>query len=679
MIRKRGLFLILSCSFLLLFSINFEAKGAKKNHSPVIKTIYVSKEAIGLGESVKIVVEADDLDKDQLHYQWLVEDGRIFGEGEQITYFPPNVGGSYKITVIVTDNQGGEVSTSRLITVRNLELSLEVEKTIIHPGEKIEVTADTGNFKGELSYEWATGDDGSIEGEGEQITYTAPDKEGLYNIMVSIKNREGMDVRRTITVEVRNYLPKVVNNLVANPKFITIDDRNKEGKATISIGAIDLNDDQLTYLWSANKGKIIGQGARVTYISPTYSITDTVEVKICDGYGGEISEKIDIDILKVWQRSYGGIGYDAFEAVTNREDGYLAVGYTTSFNKDWVYPSGYLVGIDEQGKELFYNYDFFDGKEDLFFSIVASDDGNYLLGGYKGNNKNLSNDAYIVKVAKKDGKKLADYILDDSKSNQQIYQLYSTNNGEYLAVGYSNKIGNDGYLVKFNDNDQLLEYTYNHDDNIGSNDYFNDIIASSDGGYLLVGHTSSFANRDGDGLLVKLGAEGNKVFEQTYGEQDSDERFEKIIGTEDGGYLLIGASGSTKSWLYDGYIVKVDSQGEIIFSDTYGTKESDDGFRSVAPTEDGGYLLVGYSNSANKGDYDGYLIKIDAKGQQEWSKLYGGIDHDEFMDITVSNDGGYLLVGYTNSFAKGERDAYVVKIDKEGRTGPDPDEIILNN
>jgi hypothetical protein len=672
MIRKRGFFLILICSFLLSFSINAKAKENQRNHNPVINAIYASKEVVSIGESVEIIVKADDLDKDKLNYQWLVEGGQIIEKGERITYFPPNVGGSYKITAIVTDNQGGSALASTKIDVINLDLSLELERTSIRPGETIEVTAHTRNFEGKLNYRWLTGY-GSISGQGNKVTYTAPDKEGLYNIRVSIRDSRDIEVRNSITVEVRNYLPKVINSLVAKPKFITIDDKDKEGKATLSLSAVDFNGDELTYLWSAKEGKIIGQGERVTYISPTYSVTDTVEVRICDSYGGEIVERIDINVIKVWQRSYGGIGCDAFEAITNRDDGYLAVGYTTSFNKDWVYPSGYLVGIDENGKELFYNYDFFAGKEDLFFTISPSNDGNYLLGGYKGNSKNLSNDGYIVKVDKKDGKKLAEYRVNDTNSNQQIYKLYLANNGGYLAIGHSNKIGNDGYLAKLKNNDKLSEYTYNYDNNIGSNDYFNDIIASADGRYLLAGHTSLFDNRDGDGLLVKLDIKGKEVFEHTYGREGLDERFERIIGTEDGGYLLVGVSGSTKSWLYDGYIVKVDSQGEIIFSYTYGAENSDEGFRAVAPVDDGGYLLAGYSNSANNGDYDGYLVKIDNHGQQEWSKVYGGIENDEFMDITVSNDGGYLLVGYTNSFAKGERDAYIVKIDKEGRTGPDPD------
>ena len=678
MIRKRGLFLILSCSFLLLFSINSRVKAKQQNHNPVINAIYASKEIISKGESVEIIVEADDLDNDQLDYQWLAEEGQIIGTGERITYFPPKLKGSYKVTVIVSDKYGENVLATKRIDVMNLEVSLELERELIHPGERIGVTADTGNYTGDLSYSWTTGY-GSIEGQGKKVTYIAPDKEGLYNIRVSIRDRQGVELRTSITVEVRNYLPKVVKKLVAKPRSITIDDKHRVGKATLNISAIDFNDDKLAYVWSADEGKIIGQGARVTYLSPTYSTTDSVEVKISDSYGGEVSQRIDINVIKVWQRSYGGIAYDAFEAITNREDGYLAVGYTTSFNKDWVYPSGYLVGIDEDGKELFYNYDFFEGKEDLFFSIVASNDGNYLLGGYKGNNKNLSNDGYLVKIAKKDGKKLAEYKLDNSKSNQQIYQLYSIDDGEYLAVGYSSKIGNDGYLAKLNNNnDKLLEYTYNHDPS-GSNDYFNDVIASTDGGYLLVGHTSTFDNRDGDGLLVKLDNKVKKVFAYTYGKEGLDERFEKIMRTEDGGYLLVGARGVTTDWLYDGYIVKVDSQGELMFSNTYGSKKGDDGFRAVAATYDGGYLLAGYSNSANKGDYDAYLVKIDSQGHQEWSKLYGGIENDEFMDITFSNDGGYLLVGYTNSFAKGERDAYIVKIDKEGRTGPDPDEIILNN
>ncbi|WP_018248683.1 PKD domain-containing protein [Orenia marismortui] len=664
MIRKKPLLLCLVIIIsILVGGCNVKEKA---NHAPVINLIKLDKNVVPLGEKLRLSVEASDIDQDQLNYKWVVDQGIITGKGKDIIYLPPEKEGIYQVRVLISDSKGHQVIANQEVTVKDFKIGIERERNNLHPGDSIKIYAKTNMETKGIVYSWEA-DGGEIIGKTNRVNYICPKEEGKYKIKLRVRNSEGIELEDSIEVNVKDYAPEILDNLSSNFSSIAINQDQKRGKAIFSVNARDLNGDKLNYNWQVNKGKIIGEGSKVTYLSPTYSTTDTIKVVISDDYGQEISQEADIKIIEVWQKSYGGISNDGFERVVRTEDGYLLVGYSNSFTRDWSYPAGYVVKINRQGKEEWYNYDYYLGGEDSFFGATIIDDGNYLLSGYKSNENNLSKDSYLVKINKNNGNKMSE-IIGSNYKNQELYNLYQSSTKDNLGIGYINDSSNDGYLVKINaKGKQELEYTYDHDTKSGSNDYFESVV-EGDNSYLLVGYTSRFDKSSGDGLVVKLDEKLNKLAEYTYGEDDLDERFQDVCQTEDGGYLLVGSIGSTESWVYDGYIVKIDSQGNQIFSHSYGNKKSDDGFRSVIATEDGGYLLVGYTNSAGKGDYDGYVVKINSKAKKEWSSRYGGIDHDEFMDASKTDDGGYLLIGYTSSFGKGERDGYIVKIDKEGNT-----------
>lgn len=201
------------------------------------------------------------------------------------------------------------------------------------------------------------------------------------------------------------------------------------------------------------------------------------------------------------------------------------------------------------------------------------------------------------------------------------------------------------------------------------------IIQTSDNGYIAVGETQSNDfdaennhSHYGDAFIVKLSMNFNTEWIKCIG-GSNDDYTNTVIQTSDNGYILSGSTDSndgdvsghhnSSPYLFssDGWIVKVDSLGEIEWQKCYGGT-NEDIFNKIIQTNDGGYICSGYSNS-NDGDVinpeminKGWLLKIDSLGSVEWSKCYGDTLESKFYDIIQTNDGGYLLTGkkYYNDF-----------------------------
>lgn len=140
-----------------------------------------------------------------------------------------------------------------------------------------------------------------------------------------------------------------------------------------------------------------------------------------------------------------------------------------------------------------------------------------------------------------------------------------------------------------------------------------------------------------------------------------------VCQTQDGGFAAVGETQPSGALSGDILLLKTDSNGDSLWSKTYGGDYEDWPF-SIQETSDGGFIICGYTKSYGSGSKDVYLIKTDNNGDTLWTRTYGG-EYEDWGLYTIEIQGGYMIVGSTKSFSSGASwDAYVIKTDQNGDT-----------
>lgn len=293
-------------------------------------------------------------------------------------------------------------------------------------------------------------------------------------------------------------------------------------------------------------------------------------------------------------------------------------------------------------------------------------------------------------------------------TEESAEQIIQTADGGYAFIGYSrsndgdvteNKGQADVWFVK-TDASGTIEWQKTYG---GSNsDTGSALKQTPDGGYIIGANTQS---SDGDVSeyngalgygedfwLVKISSTGVIEWEKNYG-GDYPDILTDLQLTSDGGYIAIGNTssksgdvtggyGTEGNFFQEGWVVKIDVNGEIEWQRPYGGYEGFVEFKNIQQTTDGGFIIGGNAGYGFDGDFpathagssDFWALKIDATGGIEWSKVFGGSTEDYSGKITQTSDGGYIFVGgvYSNDgdvaggLGNGNTDMWVLKLDSLG-------------
>lgn len=310
----------------------------------------------------------------------------------------------------------------------------------------------------------------------------------------------------------------------------------------------------------------------------------------------------------VWDRTYGGAQYDEANAVAALADGGFAVaGYTQS--KGAGGRDFWLVRTDEDGA-LVWDETYGGANCDVACAVAALPDGGFAVAGY----------------------------TSSKGAGDEDFWLVRTDAGGALA--WDETFGGAG-------RDEARAMT-----------------ALPDGGFALAGLTYSQGAGARDAWLVRTDAEGAVQWEQTYGGTANDEAF-SVAAVPDGGFALGGVTFSKGQGGGDFWLVRTDASGAVLWEQTYGGGDRDEG-HAVAVLPDGGFALGGFTRSLGAGLRDFWLVRTAADGAVLWTEPCGGAAWDEAYGLAVLPDGGLALVGYSESFGAGWRDFWLVRTDAAG-------------
>ncbi len=195
-----------------------------------------------------------------------------------------------------------------------------------------------------------------------------------------------------------------------------------------------------------------------------------------------------------------------------------------------------------------------------------------------------------------------------------------------------------------------------------------DIKKTNDGGYIVTGYAQP-VGADADAWLLKVDAEGNKLWNTTFGGCGSEIAY-AVLQTDDSGYILTGESRSTDT-SGDGFVIKTDSLGNMLWNFSFGVPGGEDFGYKLIESSDNNYIVVGTTNLLATQEMligNATLLKIDQQGSLIWQKTYGGETIDAGFSVDQTDDYGFIISGFTYSYATGEAyvDAWLLKTDAQG-------------
>lgn len=388
------------------------------------------------------------------------------------------------------------------------------------------------------------------------------------------------------------------------------------------------------------------------------SDSDASEVRIQTG-SGTMSWREE----GFWAKSYGGSSTERFYSICKVSDGGLAVtGYTESWgfgSSDFIFMKTQEDGVQEWAYAMGF-VEIGGGYE----VIPTSSGGFFLTGYYKDASYRTHGYNYLTNST---GGVIWSGAYGNTSYNQRNWDCIQTADGHYVTIGSTETASyiEDFFINKINGSTGITIWSKE----IGTSryDYGQAIAQRSDGGYVATGNNRA-TNNLYDMYFMFLDASGNEEASYFIG-GDDNEYGRDIAQLNDGNYVLVGTTASVNPGNYEYYITKRDGSGNEIWSSAIGGSSSDQAY-AFEETNDGGFVIIGETQSYGT-NIDMWLVKTDSLGNPQWSWAFGGTSFDYGYDLALDDNGCIYACGYTRSwgaYSTTSYDGLIVKFSPDGTT-----------
>jgi hypothetical protein len=263
--------------------------------------------------------------------------------------------------------------------------------------------------------------------------------------------------------------------------------------------------------------------------------------------------KTDAEGALDWQRTYGGANDDEGYAVLQTSDfGYLVAGVTSSSGAGSR--DVWLIRTDAQGIEK-WNRTHGGLSSDGAWSVAPTADGGFIVAGWTySNGPGYLGNAWLLKT---DGQGIEEWNRAFGGSDvDRAYSVQQTTDGGYILAGYTDSFGAGLYDMLLIKADSLGNQEWLETFGGSGRDYAQAVEQTADGGYILAGYTLSYGAGGDDVWLVKTDADGDAQWDQTYGGSASDVAY-SVTQTTDGGFIVTGHTLSYGAGLHDVWLIRL--------------------------------------------------------------------------------------------------------------------------
>jgi hypothetical protein len=347
----------------------------------------------------------------------------------------------------------------------------------------------------------------------------------------------------------------------------------------------------------------------------------------------------------IWKNVFGGHDIEYLNSLISLPNNqHVIVGSSGSYIKDGAWESIWILKIDDHGKIITENI-IGSSSYNSGNTIIFAPDNHLMIGGEK--------NWLYCSACHEIGKAwiaMVDYKLDiiwektfNVEGNSRVLDMCTDNKEGFGMVGVSQIDRSGASKAWFAYADWTGNIVHDNTYNYLFQDKATGIINLGNNGFIICGYSQTSNLSESIAWILKTDENGEVQWKQEFKTNIGINVLQRIIELDKENFIAIGHTSAKGSGWQDGWVIKLNSNGEILWDKTYGTKNKD--IFTSAVKQDNNIIIAGTTFVPIKNTTDGWIVKIDKNGELLWNKTYGGEKGESFNGINIHNNDILYLFG----------------------------------